>query len=367
MKKVRQSNFELLRIVSIFLIIIWHIILHGKIFTGLEEPYGFLSKTILSILIVHVNSLIFITGYFMGKQNRIKISKAVKLLGTGWFYSALIAVILTSTGLLTLSKLSIMEDVLPINLKSYWFLNCYVVIYLLSPYLNKITEDMTKKEFLRFLTFLIILLSVLPTITNDVFIQNRGYSIINFTIMYYLGSYFRRYPISESIVFQKLSNKKRFLILIALFFLIAIIRVGFYYLGNQMEHINSQILGYWGSVIKNSFVSYADPLVILQTCIYCLIFETINIKSKVINYMATSTLGIYLIHDNTNLRQVLYKGLNVTKYGASKKAFLVLFVSAIVIYVGCFIIENIRKGLVNLLILIKNRMFSKSAHLTSKG
>ena len=63
-KKERTSNFELMRIISMLFIVMYHVIVHGKISTEAVGSYKFIINFILSILIVHVNSLVFLTGYF---------------------------------------------------------------------------------------------------------------------------------------------------------------------------------------------------------------------------------------------------------------------------------------------------------------
>ena len=60
-KGVRQSNFELMRIVSMLFIIIWHIIVHG----GIINCTGTLKLVIDFIYlftVVHVNSFVLLTG-----------------------------------------------------------------------------------------------------------------------------------------------------------------------------------------------------------------------------------------------------------------------------------------------------------------
>ncbi len=345
MLKEKQSNFELMRIFSIFFIILWHIILHGKIFSGYGEPYDFITRILIGILIVHVNSLVFLTGYFSGEKKTTKPSKILRLLGTGWLYNVIILAILIFGNFMVFPKVQVMIELSPLH-STYWFFNCYAIIYLLSPYLNKVTMNMTKKDYQKFLALIILLLCFIPIFTDGVFIKNDGYNIIHFVTMYYIGSYFKRFPIKENLIFKNIPKRTWLFLLVFAFFFIVATRIGFFYLGEKMELLNSKLIGYWGTVIKKSFTSYASVLVILQTVVYCLFFESITIKTnKIINYMASTTLGIYFIHDNYNLRMVLYKWLDVTRFGASKKAILLLFVMAIIIYVGCFLIESLRKAM----------------------
>jgi len=352
MKKERQSNFELLRIVAIFFIIIWHIIVHGKIFDGLSEPYTFISNVISAFVLVHVNSLIMITGYFNGEKKEIKKSRALKYLGTGWFYNTVSLSIIIYFNLKTFTHIELMEELLLISAETYWFLNCYVILYLLIPFLNRVTEKMTEKEFFHFLLIQVFLLCFIPVLTNNRFISNSGYTIIQFIVMYYIGSFFKKYPIKNNYYFKNLSNKQLRWVFFISFIMLALARLSFYYFGEKLGMLNSSIGCYWSYNIKKAFFSYPDPLIILQTCAFFLFFETLSIKSKFINFMASSTFGIYLVHDNHNLRKILYKSLNVTRYGSSIKTLLMLLIATIIIYFGSFMIETIRKYLTKLITLL---------------
>ena len=62
--KERQSNYELMRIVSMFLIVIYHILIHGNVFDNTEGGLHFIFAFLICITLVHVNSFILVTGYF---------------------------------------------------------------------------------------------------------------------------------------------------------------------------------------------------------------------------------------------------------------------------------------------------------------
>ena len=71
---IRESNFELMRIISMFLIIVWHIIIHGHM---IENSENYAIKIYLSIIqyiiIVHVNS-------FMILSKSLNLFESIKLI-----------------------------------------------------------------------------------------------------------------------------------------------------------------------------------------------------------------------------------------------------------------------------------------------
>ena len=62
LKKERDSNFELMRIISMFMIVLWHIIIHGKLIYMTEEATNLIYNLLLCLFVVHVNSFVLVTG-----------------------------------------------------------------------------------------------------------------------------------------------------------------------------------------------------------------------------------------------------------------------------------------------------------------
>ena len=112
-----------------------------------------------------------------------------------------------------------------------------------------------------------------------------------------------------------------------------------------MSLINLNSLFYEiGNNVAGMSLAYSNPLIIIQTIALFSLFSTLEIKSKFINIVASSTLGVYLIHDNNYIRKVLYKFLNINKISTSSYRFIIyLLVSAIGIFIVCSIIELIRQ------------------------
>ena len=88
MHKKRQVNFELLRILCMYMIVIGHCLFHGRVTAKLG--YGtvnyFLSYLIQSFSVVHVNCFVMIGGYF-AIDRTFRSGRAVKLWRQVAFYS----------------------------------------------------------------------------------------------------------------------------------------------------------------------------------------------------------------------------------------------------------------------------------------
>ena len=343
-----------------FFIVSWHVMVHGKIFAGLGDLSHLVESVLLGIIVVHVNSLVFVTGYFNGDKKSIHWRKVLKLVGVAWLYKAVIAFVFYKFHLAEFGKMTLMEELLPLDVNNnYWFVNVYLILYIFSPYLNRVTENMDEKGFFHFLLLQLFFLSILPFISSHRFFSNDGSNIINFTLIYYLGSYFRKYPLKDNYHFRNLSMKSIRLILLILFFFFSFVNISFHALGEMMSSIHYSVVQYCGNMILRNYLLYSSLFVIIQSCAYCLLFETFSIRSKVINWIAGSTLGIYLIHDNHIMRVKLYE-LLIPKMDSFGYSVLFHFiVVSIIIFISCFIVESIRRVISKFVVLVYNKCLRK--------
>jgi hypothetical protein len=89
---------------------------------------------------------------------------------------------------------------------------------------------------------------------------------------------------------------------------------------------------------------YNSPLVIISSIAFFLFFRTLRIRSKLINWLASSALAIYLMHENSVIRDHLYNyiseiGKQTTNGFLLTGYFIIL---AIEIMVICILIDQIR-------------------------
>lgn len=144
MENRRQSNLEMLRIVSMLLIVMAHC---DEIF-GLASLYSRslgINKIITDWLHIGgqigVGCFILISGYFMVEQ-RVSARKLLKLAGEVWFYTISIWLVWT---LWTILQGQIDADefitatkkaLFPILSSHYWFVTAYIILMALSPFFN---------------------------------------------------------------------------------------------------------------------------------------------------------------------------------------------------------------------------------------
>ncbi len=344
MEKIRNSNFELMRIVSMFLIVIWHVIMHGNVISNCANPtIKIILEIIMFLIIIHVNSYILLSGYFQSKS-KFKLSKVLKILLQVIFYSVLILCVAIKLGWITNYNIVTFVDNLSLtSLDNYWFIKTYLIMYIFSDYINKFIDRLERTEYKNFLIISFIVLSLLPFITGYKVLYNDGFTFFNFIFVYLIGGYLRRYPLKETYHFKNMTVNGYRIFLISMF---CILGFSNYLINHFALEINgmSNIFTGVSNVIRTSYLHYATPIVIIQTILYFELFKTLNIKSKFINAISTCMFGIYLIHDNEIVRTHIYKILKIDNgiiYGYSILPKIV--VVALIIFVSCLIFEYIRK------------------------
>ncbi len=197
----RKSNIELLRIISMLLIISFHYVFKsGYVFEQLNYN-SFIVKTFYFFGELGVNLFFLITGYFLVK-GKFSIKKFIRLILEVNFYYILTLIVFDiikngDVNLHEIFKTYILE--LPTIFDKYWFFTVYILLYVFSPYLNMFLQSIKKSDYQKLLILLVLIWSIIPTIfgirlndTEKLLYYNR---FIWAVIIYFIGAYIRIYSI----------------------------------------------------------------------------------------------------------------------------------------------------------------------------
>ncbi len=164
-KKQRQEGIELLRILLMFGIVVLHILLFSGLlnYRTMENQTTKIFFFMYSFFIVAVNCYVLISGYFL-VESKFKPKKIIELIIQVATYSWLIMLIIL---LLErhLDTWDILLCVFPTILKTYWFATCYIVLYLISPFLNMGLKNLDQK-YLKFIIIFLTLTSWLSSVLS---------------------------------------------------------------------------------------------------------------------------------------------------------------------------------------------------------
>ena len=184
---MRSSNIELLRIASMFMIILFHFSVHG----AWPESGPLASDVAVEMLSfggkLGVNCFVLITGYFM-VRSQLKLASLLRVLLETWFYSFVILFIflLVDPSLITEAKLR--KAVLPVVSGEYWFITCYLALMVASPLLNLAWRHLSPAARSRVMAVGFVMLSLLPTVST---FNPIGSDLVWFFYIYLLGGWVR--------------------------------------------------------------------------------------------------------------------------------------------------------------------------------
>ncbi len=355
MKKERKSNIELLRIVAMLLIISFHYVYKsGFIFEELSIN-SFIVKSFYMFGELGVNIFILITGYFM-INSKFSVKKLICLILEVDFYyiiSIFIGQKLGFTQIDTIKDCFLMF--FPTILNKYWFITAYIILYILSPYLNILIKNMERKEHKSLIIISLLLWCIIPTFfgifsntTENMMYYSR---LIWLIVMYLVGAYIKIYPI-------KIFNKKRKAIIYSIFsytvMLISIVVINKY--KNIFETLGTTEVAYF-------WPPNTIPMFLLSVSVFE-IFLNIKIKCiKIINIMASTTLGIYMIHDGILNRYIWDTIFKTNEHLSNNSWTIILHIisTAIIIFVFGMIIDLVRQFLEKITIkkILNSKMLDK--------
>ena len=222
---------------------------------------------------------ILISGYFMCQSKKQTLWKPIEL----WFQVIVFNIVMSLLSMAmngggSLSQLC--KALLPIN----YFVNLYVVLYIISPYLNCLINRLSIKQLRRMVFTSFILFSIWPILQDileaivgvkliglssiGAYGAQSGYTIVNFAMMYLIGAWIGKDNIYLS--------RKTLLVFLASVY---------------------TILFLWIRVSWSTATEYCNPVVIISAIVIFLLFQSTNIKdSNIINGLAQASFTVFLLH-----------------------------------------------------------------------
>lgn len=327
MEKIqRQSNFELLRIIAMFLIVLHHFCVHGifplwNIVNVGGNSFNTYACEFLSIGgKIAVDIFIFITGYFMVNTD-FRLEKFFNLYLKTIFYSVLIMFFFAYFGQYKMPSF-LNYALLPMNSVNYWFISKYLFLYMLTPFINIFIRHSGKKMHLSLIVLLFFFWSMLFTLTG----LNFSFSELGwFVFLYITGAYIRLYP-------NKLydNNKLNLLSLFAMCILSILILLG-------LNHSH-----FVPMFEATKYMSDSSFIIVIISLNIFFLFKNLKIQNSLINSAAQSVLGVYLIHDNVLVGPFLWVGLlNVIKYMKSEYFIPMAILTSFTVFVVCILLDKV--------------------------
>ena len=283
-KADRHSGMEALRMLAGMAVIVLHFnYLPGG--RGAMEGASGLNAVLLTLLetlcICAVNVFVLISGFFGCKAEKVRTGKLAMLLLQTVVFS--VAVCLVS-GLMdrSLQLRSLAAAALPVN----YYVILYLVLMLLSPFLNRLIAILSPKAFTRLILMLFLLFSVYATgvdvlkeVTGAPFAglssvgmdgSMNGYSIVHFVMLYLLGAWLRQDAVRAAV--RRGAAAAAVPVLMALIFL-------------------------WNRFLPATAWNYSNPLIVMESAVLLLLFASAKKQRPWVNRIAPASFTCYLMHE----------------------------------------------------------------------
>ncbi len=326
-KTARQSNIELARLVSILGVIFLHY--NNRSMGGALEyvTRGTTNFLVMngfeSLFIFAVDLFILISGYFLINSGKRALFKPLTLFIQFVIFKLLFLGVDAALGTEPFSIEGLVKCFLPND----WFINLYIVLFFISPFINIAIRKLSDKHQKLLLILLILFFSVEPSVVDIIggflglnldhmsFIglagSEGGYSIVQFVLMYIIGGVLRQQE--KTMV----PSSRRMPVLVYLVCASLTLGIG---------------------VMTEMAYEYCCPLVMGEAVCVFLIFRDMKIgTSKIINYLAKGCFTVYLVHHH------FYKYFDIEHYANGSTPLFALHTigTAVAIFLICSILHFI--------------------------
>ncbi|KNY29686.1 acyltransferase 3 [Pseudobacteroides cellulosolvens ATCC 35603 = DSM 2933] len=285
----RESGLDLLRTFAIFFVIGVHFFLQSNFY---EVPISggnmTLQVALRSLFMICVPLFLMLTGYLqIEKKPEIKyFKKIIPILAVYLFYSVLSIFMRVYYLNEDKSLLRWVAEILVFNADKYsWYINMYIGLFLITPFLNMIHNNLKNdgKNYKRFLLILVILTG-LPVFFKAlshyrsyfIYLSLFDYWLSIYPITYYfLGAFIREYK-------PKFNKKLSAVLLILIIMFETIINTTF-----------SR-----GKLFLDGIGEYGSIIIMIEAVLFFLIFYDIKINnnhiSKILGIISILSLDIYM-------------------------------------------------------------------------
>lgn len=305
----RESNIELLRIVLLFMVILTHamgnFMAHIEVMDAPTVMWGMM----YAFTRPAVNVFVLISGYYSIEK---EISGVMVLRKTARLVFRMLPVIFVLTLLVCTPPLykvifAFICDFITVQngFFHFWYLVCYVILFLIAPYLNKLLNCLSKKEYFNLIvvsSLLYILLSSINDLagfnfiygyTYTSFTEMKSFNFIIFINLYMIGGYIKKY----NVLFPKWSLA---LFIGIILFIVSCLTL-FYSFGytpiNILRESLKNVPISHGYNFYQAFFKYNNIFIFVLSIALFLLFKEMQVRSnRIINLLGRSTSGAYILH-----------------------------------------------------------------------
>lgn len=268
--KPRQSNFELLRIVAILMVLAMHVV--GMAHKHIGQSFLNLQVENLVNVVCNtgVDAFILISGWFGIRRKRLRF---LDLVLTSIVYVFATQLYITHFGA---PWEAFRKGYRAVFAYENWFVGCYLLLYLVAPWINSLVESLSRESFRSLVLTLVVAVGVVPTFfdaPNGSVIFWHGKCIAWMVTVYIIGRYLRCYH-SEGIS-RRVAAAMFALPLAAMF-------------------AHRLLWGYWGRAYSAAWCGDCSPFMLCGAIGLFYLFRSMSFSSRAVNYVSGSVFAVFL-------------------------------------------------------------------------
>ena len=345
MKKERESGIELYKVIAIFLIVLSHVI------QTLTEPNYVLgigegtfiniatATTDLNVLLLALfricgalgNNMFFIcSAWFLVNSKKMSLKKVIHMILDVWIINMIVFWGLHAIGI-QFQVSDTVRTFFPTTFANNWYITCYLLFYLIYPFLNRMLEQLNISEHFALTSFLFMIYFIIPVLpleeinlffANELVIFLATYVIVSF-IKIYKNEWTENLKLNKGILFVSIGS-----------YVVLILSVD--YLGLRTNYFLNRLVR-WN--MNNSLF------------MFLIAFSSFNMMKKkkfinrTINYFSSLSLLVYIFHENLAFRRYFRPVIefSILRRFGIEHAFICAVFMAVSLAILSFIISAVYK------------------------
>ncbi len=289
MATVRNYGIDLLRLVSMFFVVVLHALGQSGILMASEESWAYRAGWFLAIFCFGaVNMFALISGYvgFREERRPLKWKGLIRLWAQAVFYGVGIFALVMIFDHDVAAGDTLFSHMAPILHGRYWYLTAYALLFCVTPLLNAGLRELSEKQCRKAIWAALIVISLIFFTGGEVFLLSGGYSAWWLMVLYFIGGAMKKGKFLE-----ELNGRWCVFGIVALTIVTWITKV---------YCADAKVLDF--VLAKGFMVSFTSPTIVFASILFVRLFISLRITRersiKLIEWAAPCAFAVYLINTN---------------------------------------------------------------------
>lgn len=345
MKKERESGIELYKVIAIFLIVLSHVIqtlTEPNYVLGIGEGTFIniaIATTDLNVLLLALfricgalgNNMFFIcSAWFLVNSKKMSLKKVIHMILDVWIINMIVFWGLHAIGI-QFQVSDTVRTFFPTTFANNWYITCYLLFYLIYPFLNRMLEQLNISEHFALTSFLFMIYFIIPVLPLEEINLFFANELVIFLATYVIVSFIKIYKNEWT---ENLKLNKGILFVSIVSYVALILSVD--YLGLRTNYFLNRLVR-WN--MNNSLF------------MFLIAFSSFNMMKKkkfinrTINYFSSLSLLVYIFHENLAFRRYFRPVIefSILRRFGIEHAFICAVFMAVSLAILSFIISAVYK------------------------